>query len=99
VISLSAGKLWGLRRLADTNGRFKMTAIDQRPPIENPIREKRGTATAPWEDVAVFKAMLVEELQSESKRGRATVRRCKFRAEPAVADVDTGSKMGSRRAS
>ncbi|MGF1544170.1 MAG: tagatose 1,6-diphosphate aldolase [Parvularculaceae bacterium] len=65
-MSLSAGKLWGLRRLADKNGRFKMTAVDQRPPIKNPIREKRGLAEAPWEDVAGFKAMLIEELQSES---------------------------------
>jgi tagatose 1,6-diphosphate aldolase len=66
MITVSAGKLWGLRRLADANGRFKMTAVDQRPPIVNPIREKRGTETAPWEDVATFKAMLVEELQPES---------------------------------
>jgi tagatose 1,6-diphosphate aldolase len=29
---LSAGKLRGLRRMADANGRFKMTAVDQRPP-------------------------------------------------------------------
>ena len=36
---LSAGKYRGMRRLADPAGRFKMTAVDQRPPIENPIRE------------------------------------------------------------
>jgi tagatose 1,6-diphosphate aldolase len=66
MAGISAGKLWGMRRLADANGRFKMTAVDQRPPIINPIREKRGTATAPWEDVATFKAMLVEELQDMS---------------------------------
>ena len=66
MITLSAGKLWGIRRLADSGGRFKMTAVDQRPPIVDPIREKRGTATAPWEDVAAFKAMLIKELQSQS---------------------------------
>ena len=65
-MTLSAGKLWGMRRMADANGRFKMTAVDQRPPIKNPIKEKRGTDVAPWEDVASFKAMLVEELLSES---------------------------------
>ena len=65
-MSLSAGKLWGLRRMADAQGRFKMTAVDQRPPIKNPIKEARGTAEAPWEDVAGFKAMLVEELQADS---------------------------------
>lgn len=62
---LSAGKYWGLSRLADSDGRFKMVALDQRPPIVNPIREKRG-GTAPWEDVAQFKRMLVEELQSHA---------------------------------
>ncbi|MGL4635408.1 MAG: tagatose 1,6-diphosphate aldolase [Beijerinckiaceae bacterium] len=64
--TLSAGKLWGMRRMADAGGRFKMTAVDQRPPIKNPIKEKRGTAEAPYEDVAGFKLMLVEELQGES---------------------------------
>ena len=62
----SAGKLWGTRRMADEKGLFKMTAVDQRPPIKNPIREKRGTEEAPWEDVAGFKTMLIEELQQES---------------------------------
>jgi len=64
--SLSAGKLWGMRRMADAAGRFKMTAVDQRPPIKNPIKQKRGLAEAPYEDVAGFKLMLVEELQAES---------------------------------
>jgi tagatose 1,6-diphosphate aldolase len=63
---LSAGKLWGMRRMADANGLFKMTAVDQRPPIKNPIKAKRGTSEAPYEDVAGFKLMLVEELQAES---------------------------------
>ena len=65
-MSLSAGKYWGMRRMADAQGRFKMTAVDQRPPIKNPIKAKRGTAEAPWEDVAGFKEMLIEELQGES---------------------------------
>jgi tagatose 1,6-diphosphate aldolase len=66
VTTLSAGKLWGMRRMADERGLFRMTAVDQRPPIKNPIREKRGLAEAPYEDVAGFKLMLVEELQAES---------------------------------
>ncbi|MHB2167833.1 tagatose 1,6-diphosphate aldolase [Alsobacter sp. R-9] len=65
-MELSPGKLWGMRRMADAHGRFKMTAVDQRPPIKNPIREKRGTAEAPYEDVAGFKRMLIDELQAES---------------------------------
>ncbi len=65
-MQLSAGKYRGMRRLADPHGRFKMTAVDQRPPIENLIRERRGTEQAPWEDVAGFKEMLIRELQGES---------------------------------
>lgn len=65
-MQLSAGKLWGVRRLADAAGRFKMTAVDQRPPIKNPIKEVRGTDEAPWEDVAGVKKLLVETLQGES---------------------------------
>ncbi len=64
--TLSAGKLWGMRRMADAAGLFKMTAVDQRPPIKNPIKEKRGLPEAPYEDVSGFKLMLVEELQAES---------------------------------
>jgi tagatose 1,6-diphosphate aldolase len=51
--------------MADAQGRFKMTAVDQRPPIINPIAAARG-GTAPWEDVARFKTMLVKELQGQS---------------------------------
>lgn len=63
---LSAGKYWGMKRLADAGGRFKMTAVDQRPPIKNLIRSRRGTAEAPWEDVAGFKELLIRELQAAS---------------------------------
>lgn len=61
--TLSPGKLWGMRRMADANGRFKMVAVDQRPPIKNPIKAARGLPEAPYDDVAGFKLMLVEELQ------------------------------------
>jgi len=63
---LSPGKLWGMRRMADATGRFKMVAVDQRPPIKNPIKAARGTAEAPYDDVAGFKLMLVDELQAEA---------------------------------
>ncbi len=65
-MTLTAGKLWGMRRMADANGLFKMTAVDQRPPIKGPIAAHHGTDEAPYEDVARFKAMLVEHLQSAS---------------------------------
>ncbi|RYH08623.1 DUF2090 domain-containing protein [Tropicimonas sp. IMCC6043] len=65
-MNLTLGKLWGLRRMADANGIFKMTATDQRPPIKNPIAKRLGLAQAPWQEVARFKAMLIEILQSHS---------------------------------
>lgn len=65
-MNLSAGKIWGLRRLADRQGRFKMVAVDQRPPIKTPIRQALGVDEAPWQDVADFKAMLIEELQKQA---------------------------------
>lgn len=65
-MELTAGKLWGIRRMADAGGLFKMTAVDQRPPIKGPIATHYGTDTAPFEDVARFKAMLVETLQDGS---------------------------------
>jgi tagatose 1,6-diphosphate aldolase len=66
MTTLSPGKLWGMRRMADQNGRFKMVAVDQRPPIKNPIKAARGLAEAPYEDVAAFKLMLVRELQADA---------------------------------
>lgn len=40
--TLTPGKCWGLRRLADEAGFFSMVAIDQRPPIEQLIAKARG---------------------------------------------------------
>ncbi|MDE2792242.1 MAG: tagatose 1,6-diphosphate aldolase [Paracoccaceae bacterium] len=65
-MNLTPGKLWGLRRMADSRGIFKMTAVDQRPPIEEPIAKHLGTGMAPWNQVARFKALLVETLQAKS---------------------------------
>lgn len=65
-MKLSAGKLWGMRRMADDNGLFKMTAVDQRPPIKSAIAKHYGTDSAPYDDVARFKALLVETLQPKS---------------------------------
>jgi tagatose 1,6-diphosphate aldolase len=61
-MELSAGKLWGLRRLADDQGRFKMLAVDQRPPIKDLVASRRGVEKAPYEDVCAVKALLVDEL-------------------------------------
>ena len=65
-MNLSPGKLWGMRRMADADGRFRMTAVDQRPPIKGPIAKHHGTEEAPWEEVARFKTLLIETLQGES---------------------------------
>ncbi len=65
-MDLTPGKLWGLRRMADENGLFKMTAVDQRPPIKGPIAAHHGIDEAPWDEVARFKSLLVETLQAQS---------------------------------
>ncbi|MEM7302180.1 MAG: tagatose 1,6-diphosphate aldolase [Pseudomonadota bacterium] len=65
-MQLTPGKLWGMRRMADANGIFKMTAVDQRPPIKGPIAKHHGVEEAPWDEVARFKSMLVETLQDQS---------------------------------
>lgn len=61
-MSLASGKRWALRRLADRAGRFKMLAVDQRPPIQSVICQKRGLAEAPFADVANVKLALAREL-------------------------------------
>lgn len=64
--SVSPGKLWGMRRLADDNGLWKMVAIDQRTPLFGPIAAKRGAAVAPTEDVVRVKRLLARHLTRQS---------------------------------
>ncbi|MEM9047965.1 MAG: tagatose 1,6-diphosphate aldolase [Pseudomonadota bacterium] len=66
MTALTPGKQWGLRRMADGQGFFMMTAVDQRPPIKAPIAAHYGRAEAPYEDVAAVKALLTEVLQAAS---------------------------------
>ena len=63
---LTPGKLWGLRRMSDARGVFKMIAVDQRPPIKDPIARHFGVDEAPWDQVARFKRLLVETLEARS---------------------------------
>ena len=56
------GKHWGLRRLADESGRFKMLAVDQRPPIKDLVRRARLTEQATYDDVANVKFLLLNEV-------------------------------------
>lgn len=62
---LSAGKYRTLRRLADANGRFKMVAVDQRPPIIKALNEKLGAGKATPELVGAVKRSLVKSLADE----------------------------------
>ncbi len=59
---LSPGKFWGLRRMADGGGRFKMLAVDQRPPIKTRVAEARGEEGPRYGDVRAVKRALMEAL-------------------------------------
>jgi tagatose 1,6-diphosphate aldolase len=65
---MTHGKRWGLRRLADREGRFKMLAIDQRPPIAALIAKGRGMAAADVriEDMLAVKRTLAAYLAAEA---------------------------------
>ncbi len=60
--TLSAGKFRALRRLSDPQGRFKMMAADQRPPIIKAIEQKLGAGAASYERVGAVKRSLVKAL-------------------------------------
>jgi tagatose 1,6-diphosphate aldolase len=62
MMEISAGKLRGLRRLADAQGFFSMLAVDQRPPIMNHVKAARNLARAPDVEVAAIKRTLVTAL-------------------------------------
>lgn len=59
---MQPGKLWGMRRLADAGDRFRMLAVDQRPPMKQLIAERRNADSAPYRDVCDVKALLVDAL-------------------------------------
>ena len=61
-MKITPGKLWGLRRLADDQGRFKMLAMDQTGPIVNPIKTALGLDHAPYADVSAVKRLLGKHL-------------------------------------
>jgi len=61
-MNITPGKLWGLRRLADDSGRFKMLAMDQTGPIVNPIKAALKLDHAPYEHVSAVKRMLATYL-------------------------------------
>lgn len=60
MTTISAGKLWALRRLADDDGFLQMIAIDQRPPIIGRLKAVAGEARD--EDISAVKRVLAEVL-------------------------------------
>ncbi len=65
-MKLTPGKAWGMRRLAGPDGRFAMLAADQRPPIMNLTKAKRGEPDARFDDVAAVKELIVKHLAPQS---------------------------------
>ncbi len=65
-MTLTPGKAWGMRRLAGPDGRFAMLAADQRPPIMNLTKAKRGEREPRFDDVAAVKALIVKHLAPEA---------------------------------
>ncbi len=59
---IQPGKLRSLRRMADDHGRFKMLAVDQRPPVYDLIARRRDVDEPPLDDVIALKRVLIEEL-------------------------------------
>lgn len=65
-MQVSAGKFWSIRRLADRDGRFKMVAADQRPPIMGLICKRKAVDQASYDDIAVIKETLTRNLAADS---------------------------------
>ncbi len=62
MTNLSAGKFWGMRRLANEDGHFTMLAVDQRPPIKQICCERRSEETPRFEDIRNVKKTMMEVL-------------------------------------
>ena len=63
MAALAPGKLRALTRLSDSDGFFRMVAVDQRPPIRNRIREVMGEDAVTWDRIGAVKATLLKHLQ------------------------------------
>ena len=66
INNLTAGKYWGLRRLANHDGHFTMLAVDQRPPIKNAVAQARGEHEPRAEDVQNVKRSLIKHLGTDA---------------------------------
>ncbi len=63
---MTPGKFWGLRRMADEAGRFKMLAVDQRPPIKSAVMAARVESHPRYSDVRAVKRALMETLAPQA---------------------------------
>ncbi len=61
-MKISAGKLRGIRRLADSDGRFKMVAVDQRPPMLKALTSVLAPRAPGYDDLARIKTSLTKKL-------------------------------------
>ena len=59
MTDISSGKLRGIMKLADANGRFKMMAIDQRGSMVQALADAldKDNADVRYEDVAALKTL------------------------------------------
>jgi tagatose 1,6-diphosphate aldolase len=65
-MNIAPGKLWGLRRLADVDGYWRMIATDQRELFAHVVSAASGKEPAPYREVAEIVSRLATELQSEA---------------------------------
>lgn len=65
-MKITPGKLWGMRRLADRNGFWRIVATDQREMFAEMIAGARGVEVADYTDVSGLVTALSTELQDEA---------------------------------
>lgn len=67
-VSISAGKMRGLKMLADDTGRFRMMAIDQRGSLKRMLAKvlSKKADEIRYEDLAEFKKIVIKTLASYS---------------------------------
>jgi tagatose 1,6-diphosphate aldolase len=61
-MDISAGKLRGIRRLADSDGRFKMVAVDQRPPMLKALAPILAPRAPGYGELSQIKTVLTKTL-------------------------------------
>jgi len=64
-MTLTPGKRRGIRRLADPTGRFKMLAVDQRPPMLKALGERMAPHVPGFEELSEVKTILARHLTTK----------------------------------